>query len=95
MDKLGAADYLKEMNTKFQIAETAFEIELIEVSERNIAPKQEMFSLLFAGGKDSFLPQQIYRLRHANLGDGDLFLVPIKEETERFIYEASFNRAIA
>lgn len=94
LDDLGYKDYASEINTKFQLGETEFEIELIEVTEKNISPQQEMFSLIFRGAKDNFLEQKIYHIQHEKLGDGELFLVPIAEEADGYKYEAVFNRLI-
>lgn len=94
LDNLSCKDYLSEVNTKFYLVEEDFEIELIEAFERNISPKQEVFTLVFFGAKDRFLEQKIYQLRHEKLGEGNLFLVPVAEEANGFKYEAGFNRLI-
>jgi hypothetical protein len=94
LDKLKYEDYVTELNTKFALAETPMEIELIEVTQRNLSPQQEIFSLIFSGAKDNFLEQKIYRMRHEKLGEGDLFLVPIAEKQDGYHYEAGFNRII-
>ena len=95
LNNLDYQDYVLEINTKFYLAETGFELELIEVTETTISPHQEMFSLIFQGVKDNFLEQGIYPLRHKKLGEGELFLVPIAEDPDGFKYEALFNRLIA
>jgi hypothetical protein len=92
MDNLGYEGFRTEVNTKFSLTETELQLELIEVNERNISPRQEMFSLIFRGPKDCFLEQRIYRLHHEKLGAGQLFLVPIGQDADWYIYEASFNR---
>lgn len=48
------------------------------------------FSLVFRGPEGSALPQGIYRLSHAELGELDLFLVPIGRDAEGTRYEAAF-----
>jgi hypothetical protein len=55
LDKLKYEDYVTELNTKFALAEIPMEIELIEVTQRNLSPQQEIFSLIFSGAKDNFL----------------------------------------
>jgi hypothetical protein len=95
LDNLKYEDYVAELNTKFKLAETSIELELIEVTQRNLSPQQEIFSLIFAGAKDNFLEQRIYLLHHEKLGEGDLFLVPIAEKHDGYHYEAGFNRIIA
>ncbi len=95
LDNLGYKDYASEIKTKFQLGETEFEIELIEVTQNNISPQQELFSLIFRGAKDNFLEQKNYHLRHEKLGEGELFLVPIAEAADGYQYEAVFNRLIS
>lgn len=95
LDTLKYADYAPHINTKFQLTEPEnIELELIEVTEKNISPTQEMFSLIFCGSKDVFLPQSIYRMRHEVLGEGELFLVPIGVDAGFYKYEAGFNRLV-
>ena len=67
---------------------------LTEVTPRRATKWQEMFSLMFHGPSDRFLPQYMYKLRHEKLGEFDLTLVPIGRDNEGFIYEAAFNRLI-
>src|SRR5918911_1507314 len=40
-------------------------------------PRRAPFSLLFHGPASPILPQRIYRVEHAAIGDFDLFLVPL------------------
>ena len=51
---------------------------------------QTAFALYFQG-EGEILPQAIYRLRHAQLGDFDLFIVPIAKRRTGNTYEAVFN----
>lgn len=94
-DSLSYADYAPHVNTKFQLTELEnTEVELIEAAEKNFSPAQEMFSLIFRGSNDDFLPQGIYRLRHEALGEGELFLVPVAQDADGYQYEAGFNRLV-
>ena len=92
LDNLTYEEYAAQLETKFQIAENDFELELIEVTNHQITTQQESFSLIFRGSKDNFLEQKIYLLRHEKLGEGELFLVPVGFEAEGYHYEAGFNR---
>ncbi len=94
LDNLNYEEYKNAVGTKFAIAGSSIEIELREVSEQKLSGRQELFSLTFAGAKENFLEQKIYRLRHAALGEGEIFLVPIAENAAEFLYEAGFNRLI-
>ena len=63
-------------------------------AERVERPDQadESFSIVFQGPPDPFLPQAIYELEHQALGTVGIFLVPIGEESNGFLYEAVFTR---
>lgn len=59
---------------------------------------RDQFSLLFKGPVTPILPQHIYDLSHAELGDLSLFLVPIGRDKGRdqdpeaaLLYEAIFT----
>ena len=51
----------------------------------------EAFSLFFHGPQAPFLPQGTRRLKHASLGELEIFLVPVARDTDGFQYEAVFN----
>ncbi|HEX9961142.1 MAG TPA: hypothetical protein VGB00_09435 [Pyrinomonadaceae bacterium] len=91
-------DFAAQLNTKFEIyltPETAFEAELAEVSELRTYPRQEVFSLIFLFPPDLPVQQRIYGMKHAALGDLELFLVPIEAIADGIRYEALFNRRTA
>ena len=96
LSTLSYQELAAQVNTKFRLAETPepLEIELIEATEPEITPRQEMFSLFFQGPKDFLLPQRTYQLTHEILGDGALFLVPVGQTEAGYKYEAVFNRMI-
>jgi hypothetical protein len=52
---------------------------------------RQAFSLVFTGPGESVLPQRIYRLTHPEMGELDLFLVPIGSDAEGTRYQAIFN----
>ena len=52
---------------------------------------REPFSLLFKGTTQTVLPQGIWRMRNAALGELDIFLVPIARDPDGTIYQAVFN----
>ena len=96
LDTLNYEELAAQANTKFLLTETTepIELELIEATERQVTPQQEIFSLIFLGPKDLLLPQRMYQLAHERLGSVTLFLVPIAQSEEGFRYEAAFNRLI-
>lgn len=55
--------------------------------------QRESFSLLFRGPGEPVLAQSIYPLRHGELGDFDLFLVPVGPDRKAggMLYEAVFT----
>lgn len=87
-------DFVRAQGTAFVLSDTDPEISLalVEVGERRLRGKYESFSLVFTSGKEHFLPQKIYSLKHQSLGEGGLFLVPVEEKEDGFLYQAVFNR---
>ena len=88
---LTAADFAGLRGDRFRIAPDdapAFEAELIAVTEIAREPGgRAPFSLVFQGGPDPPLPQQIHRVEHDQLGALEIFLVPIAADR----YEAVFS----
>lgn len=71
------------------------EATLADVSDRGDAPsdgeRDRAFSLVFRGPDEARIPQGIHRLRHPELGEMDLFLVPVGPDDEGARYEAVFS----
>lgn len=53
---------------------------------------ERSFSVLFRGPSTPALTQGIHRLRHAQIGPHDIFLVPLGTDPSGTTYEAVFNR---
>ena len=53
--------------------------------------EREPFSLVFLGPREPMLPQRIYRLEHDELGELEIFLVPIAQDADGTRYEAVFT----
>ncbi len=68
------------------------ELELFEISEIKLYPQQEEFSLEFRGPLSMFLGQGARNISHDQMGQFELFLVPIRQDANGFYYEAIFNR---
>lgn len=49
------------------------------------------FQIRFKGPLTILLEQKIYTLRNADLGTEAIFLVPIGQESDGFVYQAVFN----
>lgn len=71
----------------------ALALELVECATlpSGRAPEgREPFSLLFRGPAQPVLPQRIYRLENDDLGELEIFLVPVGSDPEATTYEAVF-----
>ena len=88
-------EFTKNANTKFQVQadeNTHVELELTAISELKLHPQQEEFALEFRGPLDTFLGQGARNFSHDQMGQFELFIVPIKQDAQGFYYEAIFNR---
>ena len=64
-----------------------FEVELVEVMEIPREPgARAPFSLVFKGGPNPPLRQQIYHVEHEKLGELEIFLVPIAVDQYQAIF---------
>jgi len=88
-------DFDSYLNEEFMVRlpdEEDLPLELVEISEMNT--KQTIcFSLLFRGAKERVLPQGNFTFEHGNMGQRDLFLVPVMvAKADGIYYEVVFNR---
>jgi hypothetical protein len=72
-----------------------FCLKLTEIVEHLKTERQEAFSLFFRGPSNSHLLQGIHKLKHAQLGEFEIFLVPVAQDKDGFQYEAAFNHVIS
>lgn len=84
------------VNETFRAEINEGEIEFVLVEARPIPPPagnlmRAPFSLLFRNTSSFLFPQQTYRMRHSQVGDVGIFLVPVAREREGFLYQAIFN----
>jgi uncharacterized protein DUF6916 len=94
-EQLTYAGFTNNLQTKFHLkvgSDQNVELELTEVSELKLSPGQEQFAIVFRGPSETFLGQGTRSLSHERMGEFDLFLVPIKQDSQGFYYEAVFNR---
>jgi hypothetical protein len=97
LDRLSQADFAESVHTTFDCRvtpEQPLALELVEVRSGRSSPRQEQFALLFCGPLATPLAQGMYPLRHAQLGEFDLFLVPVGKDGQGYYYEAVFNRLL-
>ena len=94
LEKLNAKTFAECLHTKFRVqhGDSTVALELAEVTERDISPRIEVFSLIFHGPVSPWLPQQILRLEHEKLGTISIFLTAVAGDEEGISYEAVFNR---
>lgn len=91
-------EFSKHVNTDFRVnldAENSVELKLTGVkgylSKENEQTGMERFSVYFQGSDEPFLPQMLYVFQHAEMGEFDMFLVPIARNAAGFVYESVFN----
>jgi hypothetical protein len=88
-------EFAKHLNTTFRVPlddANSAEMELVEVSELLESPQQTRFSIVFRGPGEAFLGQGMRRFESEQMGQFDLFLVPINKDEKGIYYESVFNR---
>ncbi len=104
LDKLTSEDFSAHIHESFRIKPEGGDngatygpgvAELIEVNElstpQNRPEKRTPFSLIFRCSNEVIMPQQIYLVEHAQLGPLMMFLVPVGQDQEGYLYEAIFT----
>jgi len=98
LQELTPASFEAHLNTPFQVevgGSAPFELILSEVKlhEPHPGPRAQPFSVYFSGPGSPLLRQQIYKVAHEQMGELDIFLVPIGPHPKRggMVYEAVFN----
>ena len=90
-------EFSQHVNTKFQLKLDGQPIELELVEVKGYLPQDheqtgmERFSVFFDGPGSVRLPQSLYALQHQQMGEFEIFLVPISGNEKGFRYEAVFN----
>ena len=91
-------EFSKHVNTTFRAGidtQTQVDLKLVEV--KGYAKKleehsgMERFSAIFKGPVEPYLPQTTYTLQHDQMGEFEIFLVPLSRDEDGFRYEAVFN----
>lgn len=77
------------------VGEAEMPVTLVEVKPLPPRPfpgmLREPFSLLFRSESQLVLPQRTYRLSNAQMGEFQVFLVPVARDTQGIIYQAVYN----
>jgi len=96
--KLTEEEFSRHLNTKFRVrldAPEPVELELVEVKGRPSGADEqqgmERFSAFFRGPAHLRLNQHTFPLAHERMGEFDIFLVPVAQDADGFLYEAVFN----
>src|SRR5947209_5414951 len=87
--------FVKHLGHRFQVQvgpDKAIDLELTQVSELEQSPRQEQFSIVFCGPNEVFLGQGTQLMVNQDLGQFEIFLVPIRQNGQGYYYEAVFNR---
>ena len=75
--------------------EESLPLELIEVRSSNLPERagvRSPFSVFFRGTPNRYLPQAMYPIRHPELGQHFIFIVPVAHEPAgTYIYQATFS----
>lgn len=92
--KIQCADFAAYVNQDFEITTSAgpLVLQLVEARPRT-APDagRDPFTLTFRGPPPLRLPQGIYRLNNAQMGEMEIFLVQIAADETSSTIEAVFN----
>ena len=94
--ELTEKEFSKHVNSKFQLQFEDRQVELDLDEVRAYRPQEneqhglERFSVFFKG-PNVYLPQQVYSVNHAQMGQFEIFLVPVSQSPDGFRYEAVFN----
>jgi len=97
MAELTEKEFSKHLHSTFQLSlgDRKLELKLVEVKgylpKENEQEGMERFSVFFDGPGDVRLPQSVYSLTNAMMGEFDIFLVPVSGDESGYRYEAVFN----
>lgn len=72
----------------------AFDFQFFKLEPAISNSIQESFSLLFRAPLDTPPFQNTFHLEHEKMAPMDLFLVPVRQKEDCFVFEAVFNRLL-
>lgn len=97
LDEIHPDTMTKFVGASFAIEDEQFTglfVVLKDIVTHEITKDLETFSLNFLGPIGCLLPQGIHKLKHSELGELDLFMVPTGKDKVSYQYEAVFNRML-
>ena len=102
LERFTLATFAEHLNDTFHLyPESGMDLELVLVEAIDLSTEGQRsasateprapFSIVFRGPRTPILPQRIYRVAHPEIGDFELFLVPIGPDEQGMRYEAVFT----
>jgi hypothetical protein len=95
LDKVECEQFAACLNQDFEIvfSDGTLPLKLSEAKPLGARPEsiREPFALTFLGRAGLRLPQGIYKMRNANLGEMEVFLVQLATDQTGSSFEAVFN----
>jgi hypothetical protein len=98
LEQLTKSDWERYLNENFQLDPAPLNLRPLQLTLASVsgygqrqAGNREAYSLLFLGPPQPVLPQRIYRISHAELGELEIFLVPVGPHNDNMGYEAVFT----
>jgi hypothetical protein len=95
LDKVECAQFADCLNQDFEIvfSDGTLPVKLSEARPLGIRPEsiREPFALTFLGRAGLRLPQGVYKMRNAALGEMEVFLVQVAADQTSSAFEAVFN----
>jgi len=97
---LSFRDFKSRRNHEFQIEQESnkwIAAKLVEAKKLKFKysgageVQKNAFSLVFQAMSDVYLPQRIYTIKHVELGEHQIFLVPIRPDDDGTYFEAVFT----
>jgi hypothetical protein len=95
LDKVECAQFAACLDQDFEIvfSDGVLPLRLSEARPLGVRPEsiREPFALTFLGRAGLRLPQGVYKMRHATLGEMEIFLVQLAADQTGSTFEAVFN----
>jgi hypothetical protein len=95
LDKVECAQFAACLNQNFEVlfSDGTLPLKLTEARPLGVRPEsiREPFALTFVASRPLRLPQGTYNMRHATLGEMEIFLVQVAVDQTSSTFEAVFN----
>ena len=105
LDQISFADFSAQVGTKFNLAQKSAATMALKLVEAKLTPpvsplahgaedaRNEKFSLLFSGPKETALTQDTHQFEHAGIGRFEMFIARVGSGDSGWTYyQAVFNR---